>query len=408
MSRREDVLSCINVTIMSRFANAALPSSYSKTLPALRAGAAVTHAAGLGGKRFLDFCEPHACVVAFIPKHGSERTPTCIQDRLRLSGLGEGGGIHIADEDRTMAFDQPGAQFVQEILPAIRDLGVNRSGARSLSRSLRAGQLRLQITVEPLRIERRQFGVTEGREALQAQVDSEARNRAVKDRADRGFISLLARSLRPGDTNIQIPAAPTILTEVPRTQFKVTQTKTVPQRQPPSNEVHLAAAIADRSDLKRDPAQGAARAAAFAPREPHLAMLAAPPRVFLGGLLHGLNGQAQSATPARRTLEERPEIKSRQEPTLPLKYFDRQVVAVVEDKIDLARQARKPCGVLVLHPQMQHTNGRGSIYHWTYIQYSAPTPAKHVRNYREEPKMRDVRTAIPLRPEGRVSRERFR
>jgi hypothetical protein len=360
MSRREGIVSCIDVTIMDRSAHRALPSSYSKIFPAFGAGAAVTHAAGLGGKRFIDFCEPHACVIAFIPKHGSERTPTRIQDGLRLSGLGEGGGIHIADEDCTIAFDQPGAQFVQEILPAIRDLGVNRSRAKCVSRALRAGQLRLQVTVEPLGIERRQLRVTEGREALQAQVDSEARHRAVKDRVDRGFISLLARSLRTGDTHIQIPAAPTILTEVARTQFKVTQTKTVPQRQPASGEVHLSPSIADCSDFEGNPAQGAARAAALTPGQADFSMLSAPPRVFFGNLLHSLNGQAQGAIPARRPFKERPEVKSRQESTLPLKHFERQVVAVVEDNIYLTREARKPCGVLVLHPQMQYTNDSGS------------------------------------------------
>jgi outer membrane receptor protein involved in Fe transport len=47
MSRREDILSCIDVTIMDRSANTALPSPYSKTFPAFRAGAAVTHAAAI-------------------------------------------------------------------------------------------------------------------------------------------------------------------------------------------------------------------------------------------------------------------------------------------------------------------------------------------------------------------------
>ena len=42
MSRREDVVSRIDVTIMDRSAHGALPSSHSKTLPAFRAGAAVS------------------------------------------------------------------------------------------------------------------------------------------------------------------------------------------------------------------------------------------------------------------------------------------------------------------------------------------------------------------------------
>jgi hypothetical protein len=53
MSRREDIVSCINVAIMDRAANTALPSPDSKIFPAFGAGAAVTHAAGLGGKCFI-------------------------------------------------------------------------------------------------------------------------------------------------------------------------------------------------------------------------------------------------------------------------------------------------------------------------------------------------------------------
>src|ERR1700721_4257361 len=64
MSRREDHVSCIDVTIMDRFAHSALPSAYSKIFPAFRAGAAVTPAAGLGGKRFIDFIKPQNSATA--------------------------------------------------------------------------------------------------------------------------------------------------------------------------------------------------------------------------------------------------------------------------------------------------------------------------------------------------------
>jgi hypothetical protein len=131
MSRREDIVSCIDVTIMDRFAHRALPSAYSKIFPASGAGAALTHAAGLGGKRFIDFCKPHACVSALILQHGSKCAPARIEHRLGLSGLGERGGIHVADEDGTVGLDEVGAQFVKEVFSPIRDLGVN--GARSIS-----------------------------------------------------------------------------------------------------------------------------------------------------------------------------------------------------------------------------------------------------------------------------------
>src|SRR5450432_926109 len=138
MSRREDIVSCIDVTIMDRSAHSALPSSYSKIFPAFRAGAAFTLAAGLGGKRFVDFLKPHACVSAFVRQHGSERTPPRIEHRLGQSGLCQSGGIHVANEDSTVALHQAGAQFVQEISSPIRDLGVNRSGSVSMPRALGA------------------------------------------------------------------------------------------------------------------------------------------------------------------------------------------------------------------------------------------------------------------------------
>jgi hypothetical protein len=122
MSRREDHVSCIDVTIMDRFAHSALPSAYSKIFPAFRAGATVTPAAGLGGKRFIDFIKPHACVSAFVQQHGSECTPIRIEHGLCQSSPCERGGIHVANEDRTVGLDQTGAQFMQEIFAPIRDL----------------------------------------------------------------------------------------------------------------------------------------------------------------------------------------------------------------------------------------------------------------------------------------------
>ena len=217
-------MSCIDVTIMDRFAYRALPPSYSKTFPAFRAGTAVAHAAGLGGKRFIDFLEPYACVSAFIRQHGSKRTPPRIGHRLGLLGLCERGGIDVTDEDCTVGLDQSGAQFVQEILAPICDLGVNRSGSVSMPGALRARY-----------------------------------------------------------TDIQIPASTAVFTKITRAQLEFTQTVAIPQRQPTSREV-------DMSPLD---------SGSFA-------------------LYTGSSPRSG------------------------------------------ARQARKPCGVLVFHAQMQHTNGTGS------------------------------------------------
>jgi hypothetical protein len=140
MARREDDVSCIDVSIMDRFAHSALPSPYSKIFPAFGAGAAFTPAAGLGGKRFIDFIKPHACVSAFILQHGSECAPARIEHRLGQSGLCERGSIHVADGDSTVGLDQAGAQFMQEIFSPIRDFCVNRPGSVSMAGALCAGQ----------------------------------------------------------------------------------------------------------------------------------------------------------------------------------------------------------------------------------------------------------------------------
>jgi hypothetical protein len=246
MSRREDIVSCIDVTIMDRSAHSAPPSPHSKIFPAFGAGAAVTHAAGLGGKRFIDFFKPHACVSAFVLQHGSKCAPARIEHRLGLSGLGEGGGIHVADEDRTVALDQTGAQLVKEIFSSIRDLGVNRADSVSLAGALGAGQDRFQVAVKALGLQRRHPFITERGKDFQPQINAHTRDRAIENRTDGRFISPIPDALRDGHTDIQIPASAAVLTEITGTQLEAGEIIAVPQRQPASCEVDLSSAIADR------------------------------------------------------------------------------------------------------------------------------------------------------------------
>src|SRR5450631_1066798 len=288
MSRREDIMSCIDVTIVDRFAHSALPSPYSKIFPALRAGAAVTHAAGPGGKRFIDFVKPHACVSS-----------------------------------------------------------VSMAGA------LRAGQGGFQVAVKAIRLDRRNRFISQSSKGPQPQIDAQTRDRTIENRADGRFISPIPRLLHAGHTDIEIPASAAVFTELTCTQFKVTETITVPQRQPTSREVDLSPSIANRSDLEGNPAERPPSTAALAPGQSDFLMLSPPSRVFFRDLLHRLDGKMQGAVTARDPFEEGPEIKSRQKPPLALEHFDRQFVAIIENRVDLARQATKPLRMLVLHPQAQ-------------------------------------------------------
>jgi hypothetical protein len=357
MSRREDILSCIDVTIMDRFARTALPSAYSKIFPAFGAGAAITHAAGLGGKRFIDFIEPHSCVIAFVPKHGSKRTPPRIEHGLRVSSLCKGASVHIADKNRTVVSDQSGAELMQEVLPAVRNLGVNRTGTGFLARPLCSSKLGLEVAIESLGLNRRHVHVAKGRELSQAEVNADARNRSIQDRFQGRSVTLACQPSSPRHTDIQIPAPTGIFAEVTGTQFKVLQAKTIPEREPASREVDLAGAVANGSDLERNPSQRAARAAAFAPSEPDFPVLPAASRVFFCDLLHRLHGQIQGALPAGSTFQKRPKIKAGQKAPFALEHLDRELVTVVEDRVDLAGQRGKPRSMLVFDPHAQDPNG---------------------------------------------------
>ena len=356
ISRREDIVSCIDVTIMDRFAHSALPSPYSKIFPAFGAGAAVTPAAGLDGKGFIDFRKPHACVSALVQQHGSKCAPARIEDRLGKSSLGERRGIYVADEDSPVGLDQAGAELMQEIFSPIRDLGMNRSSAVSMAGTLRAREVRLQVAVKTLGLDRRQSLIAEGCKSAQPQIDSETRHRTIEDRADGRLVSRLPHALCAGHTNIQIPASAAVFAEITRPQFEAGETVAIPQRQPTSREVDLSPSIANRSDLKGDPAQGAACTATPAPGEPDFSMLSASPRVLFRDLLHRLDGKLQGTLPARDPFEKRPEIKPRQKPPLALEHFDGEFVVIIEYRVDLARQAAKPRSVLVLDPQAQDSN----------------------------------------------------
>src|SRR5258708_1698199 len=270
---------------------------------------------------------------------------------------------------------------MQEIFAPIRDLGVNRSGSISMTGALRAGEGGFQVAVKTLGLDRRQ-SITERCKGPQTQIDSHTRHRAIEDRLGGGFISLISRSLHAGHTDIQIPASAAVFTEITRTQFKVSETIAIPQRQPTSREVDLSSAIANRSDLEGNPTEGPACTATLAPGQSDFLMLSAPPRVFFRDLLHRLDRKMQGTVTARDAFEERPEIESRQKPPLALEHFDREVIAVVEYRVDFAGQAAKPLRVLVLHPQAQDPNsGKSRAGHPYSIPKSDPiTPWQTSRN----------------------------
>src|SRR5512133_386037 len=96
MPGRENVLGCVDVTVVYRSTCAARPFSCrisdptSQTFQAFRASAPVTATTGLGGIGFVDFLEPHACDIAFVLQHGSECAPACVPNWILPGSFSQG------------------------------------------------------------------------------------------------------------------------------------------------------------------------------------------------------------------------------------------------------------------------------------------------------------------------------
>src|ERR1700692_173900 len=100
MSRtEEDIQSGVDITIMRYTALRTYPASYSEVCDTFRPRLAGARRTDSGGERFIHFLVPSPVRRRFIAEHVSEEIPACIKNRLRQAGLGESGGIHIADRD---------------------------------------------------------------------------------------------------------------------------------------------------------------------------------------------------------------------------------------------------------------------------------------------------------------------
>src|ERR1700757_3821832 len=156
---------------MDRLAAWTSPAPHGESFKPLGALARAADGALLGGVALVDLPEPSACVIALVLQHGSVAAPAGVVHALGEPRSSQLGGIHIADEDgRVLAHARRGV-LVQEVLPAVGDLGVQRTHAVLLARALGAGDLRFQIAIEALRLDLVASAV--GDEILESQVDAD-------------------------------------------------------------------------------------------------------------------------------------------------------------------------------------------------------------------------------------------
>src|ERR1700681_1475263 len=88
------------------------PASYSELCDTFRPRLACARRTDSGRERFIDFLVPSPVRSRFVAEHVSEGRPACIEHGLRQAGLGESGGIHIADRDVVELSNDAGRAFV--------------------------------------------------------------------------------------------------------------------------------------------------------------------------------------------------------------------------------------------------------------------------------------------------------
>jgi len=162
MSRtEEDIESGVDISIMRNATLSTYPASYSEVYDTFRPRLAGAKRTDSGRERFIHFLIPSPVRRRFIAEHVSEGGPACIQDGLRQAGLGESGGIHIADRDVIELSNNAGREFMVKVTASVDDARVQVSRATPFPGPLRGTELVSQLPQKPRVLE-----IKTGRPAL--------------------------------------------------------------------------------------------------------------------------------------------------------------------------------------------------------------------------------------------------
>jgi hypothetical protein len=143
MSRTgKDIQSRVDIAIMEMTTTTAYPLPYSKVCDTVRprVGKASTTRTDLGGKALVDFLIPRAMLNSLVREHCTEVRPRSIKNGLGHVGFGQACGVDIANRNIVKVPHDSVREFVQEVLAATVDLGVNLGDSAFLARSLRLAQ----------------------------------------------------------------------------------------------------------------------------------------------------------------------------------------------------------------------------------------------------------------------------
>jgi hypothetical protein len=120
MSRtEEDIQSGVDITIIRHSTLSTHPASYSEVCDTFRPRLALARRTDSGRERFIHFLVPSSVRNRFVAEHASEGRPACVKNRLRQAGLGESGGIHIADRNVIELSNDTGREFMVKIAAGV-------------------------------------------------------------------------------------------------------------------------------------------------------------------------------------------------------------------------------------------------------------------------------------------------
>jgi hypothetical protein len=171
MSRtEEDIQSRVSITIMRFTTLRAYPASYSEVCDTFRPRLARARRTDSGRERFIHFLVPGSARSRFVAEHASEGRPPRIENGLRHAGLGESGGIHIADRDVIELSNDAGRELVVKVTAGIDDVRVNVRRLAPFAGALCGREFVGQLPQKPRVFDL--LSVGQGREVFKAQVNA--------------------------------------------------------------------------------------------------------------------------------------------------------------------------------------------------------------------------------------------
>src|SRR5258708_6257556 len=171
MSRtEEDIESGVDITIMRDATLSTYPASYSEVCDTFRPRLAGARRTDSGRERFIHFLIPSPVRRRFIAEHMSEGRPACIKNRLRQAGLGESGGIHLADRDVIELSSDASGEFMVKVTARMHDARVQMGRLPPFAGPLGGTELVSQLPQKPRVLDLLPVG--QGSEVFQAQVDA--------------------------------------------------------------------------------------------------------------------------------------------------------------------------------------------------------------------------------------------